>query len=49
MPNPNWELDTKLDGNSHKLSLEYIISMIKTQVDGDDETLNFLNIEVTQI
>jgi hypothetical protein len=47
--NPNQELITKLDGNPHKLALEYIISTIKNQVDGDTETLNFLNLEVTQI
>jgi hypothetical protein len=46
--NPNQELDTKLDGNPHKLALKYIISTIKTQIDGDAETLDFLNLEVIQ-
>jgi hypothetical protein len=45
--NPNQKLGTKLDGNPHKLALKYI-NMIKTQVDGDTETLDFLNLEVIQ-
>jgi hypothetical protein len=49
VPNPNQKLDTKLYGNPHKLALEYIISTIKIQMDGDVETLDFLNLEVTQI
>jgi hypothetical protein len=49
MPNLNQKLSTKLDGNPHKLALKYIISTIKTQVDGDAETLNSLNHEVIQI
>jgi hypothetical protein len=49
VPNPNQELDNKLDGNSHKLALKYIISTIKIQVDGDVETLNFLNLKAIQI
>jgi hypothetical protein len=47
--NSNQEFDTKLDDNPHKLALKYIIDMIKNQVDGDVETLDFLNFEVTQI
>jgi hypothetical protein len=47
--NPNQELGTKLDGTPHKLALKYIISMIKTQVDGDDETLNFFNPKIIQV
>jgi hypothetical protein len=49
VPNPNQKLDTKLDGIPYKLALKYIISTIKTQVDGDTETLNFLNPEITQV
>jgi hypothetical protein len=48
VPNPNQELGTKLDGNPHKLALKYINSTIKTQVDGDTETLDSLNLEVIQ-
>lgn len=48
MPNPNQELGTKLDGNPHKLALKHINSTIKTQVDGDAETLDFLNLKVNQ-
>jgi hypothetical protein len=48
MSNPNQEFDTKLDGNTHKLALKYINSTIKTQVDGDVETLDSLNLEVIQ-
>jgi hypothetical protein len=47
--NPNQKLDTKLDGNPHKLALKYIISTINTQVDGDVETLDFLNLKITQV
>jgi hypothetical protein len=47
--NPNQELDTKLDDTPHKLALEYINSMIKTQVDGDSKTLYSLNLEIIQI
>jgi hypothetical protein len=47
--NPNQELGPKLDGTPHKLALKYIISTIKTQVDGDTKTLDFLNSEITQI
>jgi hypothetical protein len=47
--NSNQELGTKLDGNPYKLALKYIISTIKTQVNGDAETLDFFNLEVTQI
>jgi hypothetical protein len=43
--NPNQELGPKLDGTPHKLALKYIISTIKTQVDGDTKTLDFLNSE----
>jgi hypothetical protein len=38
MSNLNQKLGAKLYGNSHKLVLKYIISTIKTQVDGDAET-----------
>jgi hypothetical protein len=48
VPNPNQELGTKSDGNPHKLALKYINSTIKTQVDGDAETLDSLNLEVIQ-
>jgi hypothetical protein len=47
-PNPNQKLSTKLDDNPHKLALKYIINMINTQLDGDTETLDFLNLEITQ-
>jgi hypothetical protein len=47
MSDPNQKLSTKLDDNPHKLALEYIISTIKTHVNGDAETLQFLNFEVT--
>jgi hypothetical protein len=30
------------------IALKYIIGMINTQVDGDTETLNSLNLEITQ-
>jgi hypothetical protein len=46
--NPNQKLDTKLDGTSHKLALEYINNTIKTRVDGDTEILDSLNLEVIQ-
>jgi hypothetical protein len=46
--NPNQELDTKLDSNPHKLALKYINSTIKTQVEGDTETLDSLNLKVIQ-
>jgi hypothetical protein len=46
--NPNQKLGTKLDGNPHKLALKYINITIKTQVDGDTETIDFLNLEVIQ-
>jgi hypothetical protein len=46
--NPKQTFGTKLDDNSHKLALNYIISTIKTQVNGDVETLNFFNSEITQ-
>jgi hypothetical protein len=49
VPNSNYELDMKLDGNPHKITLKYIISMIKTYVNGDTETLDFINFEVAQI
>jgi hypothetical protein len=47
--NPNQKLSTKLDSNSHKLALKYIISTIKIQVDDDVKTIDFLNLEVTKI
>jgi hypothetical protein len=46
--NSNQELSTKLDGNPHKLALKCINSTIKTQVDGDSETLDSINLEVIQ-
>jgi hypothetical protein len=49
VPNPNQELGTKLDDNHHKLALKYINSTIKTQVEGDAETLGSLNLEVIQL
>ena len=48
MPNPNQELGTKLDGNPHKLALKYINSTIKTQVNGDYEIIDSLNVKVIQ-
>jgi hypothetical protein len=49
VPNPNLKLDTKLDGTPYKLALKYIKNTIKTQVDGDAETLHSLNLEAIQI
>jgi hypothetical protein len=46
--NLNQELDTKSDGKPHKLALKHINGTIKTQVDGDAETLDSLNLEVIQ-
>jgi hypothetical protein len=46
--NPNQKLGTKSDGNPHKLALKYMNSTIKTQVDGDTETLDSLNLGVIQ-
>jgi hypothetical protein len=43
--NPNQKLNTKLDGNPHKLVLKYIKSMITIQVDGDAKTLAFLTLK----
>jgi hypothetical protein len=43
---PNQDLNTKLDGNPHKLIIKYRISMFKAQVDSDVGTLDFLNLEI---
>jgi hypothetical protein len=43
MSNPNQELDTKLDGNPHKLAKKSKFSTIKAQVDGDAKTLDSFN------
>jgi hypothetical protein len=46
VPNSNKDIDTKIDDNSNKLEIKYIISMIKTQVNNDIKTVDFLNLEV---
>jgi hypothetical protein len=44
----NQELSIKLDGNPHKLALKHINSTIKTQADGDVETLDSLDLKIIQ-
>jgi hypothetical protein len=46
VPNPNLDLDNKIDGNPHKLVIERKIRMIKTQVDSYVETLVFLDLKI---
>jgi hypothetical protein len=43
--NSKHDLDTKIYSNPHKLVIKHIISIIRTQVDNNVETLNFINIE----
>jgi hypothetical protein len=46
VPNPNLDLDNKIDGNPHKLAIEHKIRTIKTQVDWYVETLIFLDLKI---